>query len=79
MPYKNNVESISTKCKTDIQQKQTIAIHCKSGTGRTGLVAALILNSAGYTKEEVYSLVQGIRPKALTIELQKKYFDNFEV
>ena len=85
MPYKNNVESISTECKTDIQQKQTIAIHCKGGTGgtrgtgRTGLVAALILNSAGYTKEEVYNLVQGIRPKALTIELQKEYFENFEV
>jgi hypothetical protein len=29
------------------------------------------------TKDEVYSLVQGIRPKALTIELQKEYFENF--
>jgi len=41
------------------------------------LVAALILNSAGYTKDEVYSLVQGIRPKALTIALQKEYFESF--
>ncbi|WP_425355825.1 hypothetical protein [Pseudoalteromonas carrageenovora] len=43
------------------------------------MVAALILNSASYTKEEVYSLVQGIRPKTLTIELQKEYFENFEM
>ena len=35
------------------------------------------LRRMGYTKEEVYSLVQGIRPKALTIELQKEYFENF--
>ena len=44
-----------------------------------GLVAALMLNSAGYTKEEVYNRVQSIRPKALTIELQKEYFESFEV
>ncbi|ALS33527.1 hypothetical protein PTRA_a2434 [Pseudoalteromonas translucida KMM 520] len=41
----------------------------KAALTAQGLVAALILNSAGYTTEEVYNLVQGIRPKALTIEL----------
>ena len=83
MPYINNVESISTEFKNDIlqaiQYKQTIAIHCKGGTDRIGLVAALILNLAGYTKEEVYNRVQSIHPKALTIELQKEYFKNFEL
>lgn len=60
-----------------IQNKQTIAIHCKGGTGRTGLVAALILNSAGYTKDETVKLVRGVRPKALTIAQQKSYFEEF--
>ncbi|MBB1355871.1 MULTISPECIES: dual specificity protein phosphatase family protein [unclassified Pseudoalteromonas] len=78
-PFTSSWNTHKTDILQAIQHKQTIAIHCKGGTGRTGLVAALILNSAGYTKEEVYSLVQGIRPKALTIELQKEYFENFEV
>lgn len=67
------MESIRTKCKkrhiANHTTKKTIAIHCKGGTGRTRLVAAFILNSAGYTKEEVYNRVQSIRPKALAIEL----------
>ncbi|NMF48695.1 protein phosphatase [Pseudoalteromonas arctica] len=78
-PFTSSWNTHKTDILQAIQHKQTIAIHCKGGTGRTGLVAALILNSAGYTKEEVYNLVQGIRPKALTIKLQKEYFNNFEV
>lgn len=78
-PFTSRWNTHKTDILQAILQKQTIAIHCKGGTGRTGLVAALILNSVGYTKEEVYGLVQGIRPKALTIELQKEYFENFEV
>jgi len=69
-PFTSSWNTHKTDILQAIQQKQTIAIHCKGGTG---------LNSAGYTKEEVYNLVQGIRPKALTIELQKEYFNNFEV
>jgi len=48
------------------EQKQTVAIHCKGGSGRTGLMAAILMLESGYNWEEVQPLVQAIRPKALS-------------
>lgn len=44
---------------------QTIAIHCKGGSGRTGLVAARILIDNGMRRSQAVSLVQALRPKAI--------------
>lgn len=44
---------------------KSIAIHCKGGSGRTGLVAARILIELGIERSEVVSLVQALRPKAI--------------
>ena len=48
---------------------QTLAIHCRGGSGRTGLMAAILLLESGYPPAEVKALVQGLRPKALTLTL----------
>lgn len=47
-------------------EKQTLAIHCKGGSGRTGLMAAILMLESGHNWEMVQSLVQSIRPKALS-------------
>jgi protein-tyrosine phosphatase len=47
-------------------EKQTLAIHCKGGSGRTGLMAAILMLESGYNWEEIKPLVQSIRPKALS-------------
>jgi len=44
---------------------QAIAIHCKGGSGRTGLIAARILIELGIARSEAVSLVQALRPKAI--------------
>ena len=44
---------------------QAIAIHCKGGSGRTGLIAARILIEQGIARSEAVSLVQALRPKAI--------------
>lgn len=44
---------------------QAIAIHCKGGSGRTGLIAARILIDLGIARSEAVSLVQALRPKAI--------------
>ena len=44
---------------------QAIAIHCKGGSGRTGLVAARILIDNGMGHAQAVSLVQALRPKAI--------------
>ena len=49
---------------------ETLVIHCRGGTGRTGLMAAILLLNAGMDGAEVRSRIQSVRPKALTIETQ---------
>ncbi|EAR08072.1 tyrosine-protein phosphatase [Reinekea blandensis] len=49
---------------------ETLVIHCRGGTGRTGLMAAILLLNAGMDGAEVQSRIQSVRPKALTIDTQ---------
>jgi protein-tyrosine phosphatase len=44
---------------------QDIAIHCKGGSGRTGLIAARIMIEAGIPRADAIALVQTLRPKAI--------------
>lgn len=43
----------------------TLAIHCKGGSGRTGLLAARILIEQGVARETAVRQVQALRPKAI--------------
>lgn len=44
---------------------ERLAIHCKGGSGRTGLVATVLLLEAGLRLEQAILQVQALRPKAL--------------
>lgn len=48
-----------------LRSGQSLAIHCKGGSGRTGLIAARILIEAGVPLEQAISRVQALRPKAI--------------
>ena len=56
-------------CKQSILERlnagQDIAIHCKGGSGRTGLIAARIMVEAGIPRADAIALVQALRPKAI--------------
>lgn len=60
-----------------LENKGTIAVHCKGGSGRTGLVIALIMVELGYDKTEITQKVQTIRPKALSHPSQVSFFDQY--
>ncbi|MCL1142699.1 dual specificity protein phosphatase family protein [Shewanella gaetbuli] len=62
-----------------LANKGTIAVHCKGGSGRTGLVIGLILKSLGWPTEKVIETVQQMRPKALVNPVQLNYFMDFTV
>lgn len=59
-----------------INNQQTIVVHCKGGTGRTGLVIALILLAYGWPSASIIEQVQLIRPKALINTHQLNYFNS---
>ena len=52
---------------------QSIAIHCKGGSGRTGLVAGQIMLERGMLLNEVIKLIQAQRPNAFTVAEQQEY------
>ncbi|MFT5277532.1 MAG: protein-tyrosine phosphatase [Glaciecola sp.] len=62
-----------------INKKGVIAVHCKGGSGRTGLVIGLILLSLGWPCKKVIETVQTIRPKALKDDVQLDYLTTFAV
>ena len=55
---------------------QTLAIHCRGGSGRTGLMAAILLLESGYAPAAVKGMVQGLRPKALTLAPHVDYLNS---
>jgi len=59
-----------------LANKGTIAVHCKGGSGRTGLVIGLLLLAAGWPSERIIEQVQKLRPKALKHPVQLDYFNS---
>lgn len=58
---------------------QRIAIHCKGGSGRTGLMAAQILVERGRSKEQATAAVKALRPKALSLAVHVDYLQRLPV
>jgi len=59
-----------------INNQGSVAVHCKGGSGRTGLVIALILLAFGWPAQKVIQEVQKIRPNALKNAKQLGYFNS---
>ncbi|WP_354622791.1 dual specificity protein phosphatase family protein [Psychromonas sp. MME2] len=56
-----------------LEQGKRVAIHCKGGTGRTGLVAAQILVERGENLEKVMTRIKKRRPNAFTLTCHQDY------
>jgi len=57
---------------------QQIAIHCKGGSGRTGLIAARLMIACGVPRPEAVALVQSIRPKAIQHPAHVQWLQQFD-
>ncbi len=60
-----------------LSEGQRIAIHCKGGSGRTGLIAASLLISQGLPLEAATQQVQALRPKALQHPVHQAWIKQF--
>ena len=57
---------------------QSLAIHCKGGSGRTGLIAARLLIEAGIARSEAIALVQALRPRAIQHPAHRDWINQFD-
>ncbi len=56
-----------------LDQGGRISMHCRGGTGRTSLLAAMILLSRGESWETVERKLKAARPNALTVQCHRDY------
>ena len=61
-----------------LRNQGTIAVHCKGGSGRTGLVIGLLMFELGYDKADIIKQVQKVRPKALSNPVQLSFFNEYQ-
>ena len=57
---------------------EVIAIHCKGGSGRTGLIAARLLIECGLPMREAIAQVQALRPRAIQHPAHINYISQFD-
>ncbi|MCH2341322.1 cyclin-dependent kinase inhibitor 3 family protein [Pseudomonas sp. NPDC047963] len=62
---------------TQLKAGDSLAIHCKGGSGRTGLIAARILIEAGIAREAAVDQVQALRPKAIQHPAHVNWINQF--
>ncbi|WP_427983768.1 tyrosine-protein phosphatase [Agarivorans sp.] len=54
-----------------------LTIHCKGGSGRTGLLAARIMLALGIELDEAISKIKAVRPNAFSQAVQQQYIQQF--
>lgn len=52
---------------------ETIAVHCRGGSGRTGLMAALIMSERRIDQDQTTELVRSLRPNSLKLPVHLDY------
>lgn len=62
-----------------LTEGKNIAIHCKGGSGRTGLVAAQLLIECGVPFRQAVGEVHALRPRAIQHPAHINYISQFDV
>ncbi|MDO6762960.1 protein-tyrosine phosphatase family protein [Agarivorans sp. 1_MG-2023] len=54
-----------------------LTIHCKGGSGRTGMLAARIMLAMGFELDDAIAKIKAQRPNAFTVPAQLSYIQQF--
>ena len=68
--------SLILKIKLQINKKKPVLIHCNSGLGRSGIVAAIVLKSFLNLRDPI-SYLRSFVPKAIETENQESFVTNW--
>lgn len=68
---------LSAKLQRDIGNFGGVLIHCLGGLGRTGTVAAMLLQDMGMAADEAVTEIRKVRPGAIENELQEVFVGNY--
>ncbi|MDX1751204.1 MAG: dual specificity protein phosphatase family protein [Methylophaga sp.] len=72
----NNVwQNSRSKVHQLLDEGHAVAVHCKGGSGRTGLVVGQILLERGVQLADAIALVQSARPKAFQRAVHREYIE----
>lgn len=72
-PFEGKWELYKQSILVALKNKETIAVHCKGGTGRTGTVIALIMGLLGWNFDDAANVIKQAKPNALMIDKQVNY------
>ncbi|MGH8385882.1 MAG: cyclin-dependent kinase inhibitor 3 family protein [Pseudomonas sp.] len=78
-PFQAAWETNRERIKQLLIEGKNIAIHCKGGSGRTGLIAAQLLIECGVPFREAISEVQALRPRAIQHPAHINYISQFDI
>lgn len=65
------------RLKALVMNGESIAIHCKGGSGRTGLFAARLMIECGIPVQDAVAQVQALRPRAIQNPAHVAYINQF--
>lgn len=67
------------RLRTLLREGKHILVHCRSGLGRTGLIAARLLIELGMPVEKALSEICQVRPGSLKLTSQEQYLSNIQI
>ncbi len=76
-PFATAWETHRQRLKELVMAGKSIAIHCKGGSGRTGLFAARLMIECGIPVQEAIAQVQALRPRAIQNPAHVSYINQF--
>lgn len=77
-PFLEAWESAGPAVHRLLEQGKTVAVHCKGGSGRTGLISAQILLERGEALAPLMERIRAIRPNAFTHACHREYLAALE-